>query len=146
MLQMTQMSQMTHKRTPHGVALYDYQGEHPNDLSFKENDVINLVRRVDENWFIGEKSGRQGSVPVNFLQVRVPLQDDELSDRFVTSLYKFAPETWDDLELQEGSIVKVMAKIDQDWLYGESNGKLGQFPANFVDHVPRDLPTRKGNN
>ncbi|KAL0276059.1 UNVERIFIED_CONTAM: hypothetical protein PYX00_003722 [Menopon gallinae] len=123
----------------HGIALYDYEGDHPDDLSFKENDVINLVRRMDKNWFLGELNGREGTVPANYLSVRVPLPDD--ADRHVTALYAFRPETWDDLEFQEGAVINVISRIDQDWLYGECNGRTGQFPANFVDRVPANLPT-----
>lgn len=42
--------------------------------------------------------------------------------------------------LQEGSSVCVLSRVNDDWLYGESNGKYGQFPALFVDHIPSNLP------
>lgn len=126
----------------HGIALYDYESDHPDDLSFKENDVINLVRRMDENWFLGELNGREGTVPANYVSVRVPLPEDadRRADRRVTALYAFRPETWDDLEFQEGAVINVISMIDRDWLYGECNGRTGQFPANFVDRIPPDLP------
>ncbi|KAK6641003.1 hypothetical protein RUM44_012702 [Polyplax serrata] len=125
---------------PNGVALYDYPGEQSGDLSFKKDDVIYLVRRIDENWLVGRKNGREGSVPANFITIRVPPQGEE--DTFVTALYAFHPETWDDLAFEEGSVIKVTHRIDQDWLYGECNGKCGQFPANFVDRIPTGLPPR----
>lgn len=128
----------------YGIALYDYTGTQPEDLSFKENDIINLVRRIDENWYLGEMNGKEGSVPVNFISVRVPVPEDGFgSDRYVTALYPFAPETWEDLDFKEGAVIKVLSRIDQDWLYGECDGKTGQFPANFVDRIPHDLPLRK---
>ena len=113
-------------------------------MSFRKDDVINLVRRIDENWLVGEINGREGSVPANFITIRVPPPGDE-DDAFVTALYPFQPEAWDDLEFEEGSIIKVTHRIDQDWLYGECNGKVGQFPGNFVDRIPKDLPVRKLN-
>jgi len=43
---------------------------------------------------------------------------------------------------QAGSSVYVISRINGDWLYGESNGKVGQFPASFVDRIPSNLPQR----
>lgn len=129
---------------PYGIALYNYEGAQPEDLSFKEHDIINLVRRIDENWYLGEINGKEGSVPVNFISVRVPVPEDGFaSDRYVTALYQFIPETWEDLDFKEGAIIKVISRIDQDWLYGECDGKTGQFPANFVDRIPHDLPVKR---
>jgi len=34
--------------------------------------------------------------------------------------------------LQEGDLIKVMGKVDENWLYGECKGKRGQFPSNYV--------------
>jgi hypothetical protein len=42
---------------------------------------------------------------------------------------------------QEGAVVTVTAVVEGgQWLLGESEGRSGQFPANFVAHVPNDLP------
>jgi len=38
--------------------------------------------------------------------------------------------------------VKVLSKIDADWLYGECEGRKGQFPTSFIDSVPPDLPIK----
>jgi len=45
---------------------------------------------------------------------------------------------------QKGSSVYVISRINDDWLYGESGGKCGQFPASFVDHIPSNLPQHRG--
>lgn len=41
---------------------------------------------------------------------------------------------------QEGEKVRLISRINKDWLYGECNGKRGQFPSTFVDNVPSSLP------
>jgi len=38
-------------------------------------------------------------------------------------------------------LVTVLYRINEDWLYGEVAGRQGQFPANFLDQVPANLPT-----
>lgn len=45
--------------------------------------------------------------------------------------------------MQEGAQIKLVGRVNSDWLYGEYGGKKGQFPANFVEHIPRDLPQHK---
>ena len=59
--------------TPCARALYDYFGEDEDDLQFQEGDLITLLDRVDENWFLGELNGRNGIFPANHVQVLVPL-------------------------------------------------------------------------
>lgn len=134
---------------PYGIALYDYSATHPDDLSFQANDVIFLLRQVNDDWLYGQFGHNQGMFPANFINVVVPLsksitsqQRQQAEAQTVTALYPFVAETWDDLELKEGSYVYVISRINGDWLYGESNGKFGQFPASFVDHIPSNLPQR----
>ncbi|XP_035912625.1 endophilin-A isoform X2 [Anopheles stephensi] len=55
------------------TALYDFEPENPGELGFKENDVITLIQRVDENWFEGSLNGRNGYFPQSYVQVTVPL-------------------------------------------------------------------------
>ncbi|XP_050313578.1 endophilin-A isoform X7 [Anthonomus grandis grandis] len=60
-------------RQPCCIALYDFEAENPGELSFKENDVITLLNKIDENWFEGTVGGRTGYFPVNYVKVDVPL-------------------------------------------------------------------------
>lgn len=41
--------------------------------------------------------------------------------------------------LQEGDTVRILKRINDDWLYGECNGKRGQFPASFVSSIYLDI-------
>jgi hypothetical protein len=42
---------------------------------------------------------------------------------------------------QENDLVNVMYEINSEWLYGSNiNGDYGQFPANFIEYVPQNLP------
>ncbi|XP_044257409.1 endophilin-A isoform X2 [Tribolium madens] len=60
-------------RQPCCTALYDFDPENPGELGFKENDVITLLNKIDENWFEGSLHGRTGYFPVNYVKVDVPL-------------------------------------------------------------------------
>ncbi|XP_007258381.3 drebrin-like protein A isoform X1 [Astyanax mexicanus] len=50
-------------------ALYDYQAEDENELSFEPGDIIRDVETVDKAWWRGfSKDGRQGLFPANYVQ------------------------------------------------------------------------------
>ncbi|XP_056232129.1 vinexin isoform X2 [Seriola aureovittata] len=53
------------------VALYNFNGDLPVELSFRKGEVINVTRRVDDKWLEGRISGtsRSGIFPVNYVQV-----------------------------------------------------------------------------
>uniref|UniRef100_A0A1B6KFN4 SH3 domain-containing protein n=1 Tax=Graphocephala atropunctata TaxID=36148 RepID=A0A1B6KFN4_9HEMI len=124
------------KKNPYCIALYDYEAGHPDDLSFKVNDVIYLTERVNNDWMRGTLMGKEGIFPTSYTKVVVPLKtstevnSDQI--KYAVALYTFKPETWDDLPFQEGDTVKVTKRINNHWLYGECNGKCGQFPENYI--------------
>ncbi|KAF2905185.1 hypothetical protein ILUMI_00995 [Ignelater luminosus] len=121
---------------PYGIALYDFPGAHDDDLRLQENDVVFLLRRINNEWFYGRVEEREGMFPTNFVSVQVPLPED---DRVVTALYEFIPQVAGDLALKPGQIVRVTGRTSADWLTGESEGRMGQFPANFIDRIPSTL-------
>ncbi|XP_017776274.1 PREDICTED: endophilin-A isoform X3 [Nicrophorus vespilloides] len=60
-------------RAPCCTALYEFEPENPGELGFKENEVITLINKIDENWFEGSLNGRTGYFPVSYVKVDVPL-------------------------------------------------------------------------
>lgn len=91
------------------------------------------MRRINSEWLYGKVLDKEGMFPANFIDIQVPLAEDENT---VMALHEFNPQMVGDLSLKPGQLVKVLRKINNDWLYGESNGEMGQFPSNFVDRIP----------
>ncbi|XP_024946157.1 SH3 domain-containing protein 19 isoform X2 [Cephus cinctus] len=124
--------------SPHGIALYDFNATQPDDLALKEGDIVILIKAINDDWIEGRVGNQQGIFPANFIDVKVPLPG--LSRNVVNALYTFKGETWEDLSFVEGSRITILSRISDDWLYGECNGKRGQFPANYVHRVSINLP------
>merc|ERR1711936_29554 len=52
------------------IALYDYQADAEDEISFDPNDIITNIEMVDEGWWIGECHGRFGLFPANYVELR----------------------------------------------------------------------------
>lgn len=50
------------------TALYDYDAQEGNELSFKEGDVIKILKKNDDGWWLGELNGKQGLLPCSYVQ------------------------------------------------------------------------------
>lgn len=58
---------------PRCVALFDYEGEEEDELTFSQGDVIALVKLIGQEWARGEIHGRVGIFPLSFTEVVQPL-------------------------------------------------------------------------
>lgn len=125
-------------KQPYGIALYDFPEEREDDLSFKEGDIIYLIKRINDDWMEGRIGSRQGIFPTNFIDIKVQLPG--LPDNIVTAIYSFKGETPEDLTFNEGAKITVLSRLSQDWYYGEYDGRKGQFPINYVNRIPCNIP------
>ena len=57
--------------------------------------------------------------------------------------FDFEGEGHGDLAFEDGDVIQLLAHCGDDWLKGELNGKVGMFPASFVEII-EDLPEDKG--
>ncbi|XP_066525458.1 src substrate protein p85-like [Hoplias malabaricus] len=51
------------------VALYDYQGEADDEISFMPDDIITNIEMVDEGWWKGTCHGHTGLFPASFVKL-----------------------------------------------------------------------------
>ncbi|KAF3837483.1 hypothetical protein F7725_004947 [Dissostichus mawsoni] len=106
---------------PRCVALFDYEGEEEDELTFSQGDVIALLELIGQDWGRGQIHGRIGIFPLNFAEVE-----------WVEALFDFPGQTAEDLSFQQGALILVMEHIDADWRRGKLGGKEGVYPAAFT--------------
>lgn len=70
---------------PRCVALFDYEGEDEDELTFSQGDVISLLQLIGQEWARGEIHGRVGIFPLNFTQLVEPLPQSDSSPAELTS-------------------------------------------------------------
>ena len=103
-----------------------------SSLTFKEGDVLNLLKRVDRSWFEGEVNGKRGLIPANFVRI-IPMNAE------CRALYDFqisSPEQVDCLSFQKDEVITVIRKVDQNWAEGRIGDRVGIFPISFVECNP----------
>lgn len=54
------------------VAMYDYDAQDEDEVSFGEGDVITNCQVVDEGWVIGtvKRTGQKGMIPSNYIELQ----------------------------------------------------------------------------
>ncbi len=50
------------------IAIYDYQAEKPDELTFQENSVIYVLKKNDDGWFEGVMDAVTGLFPGNYVE------------------------------------------------------------------------------
>jgi len=130
---------------PSAIALYDYEPTAIDDLSFNAGDEVVLVKKVDNDWYVGRVGEQQGMFPIKFVEIIEDLPDEVTQDAQPTktsssspfdviALYDFQGNKNDgELVFTAGEMIHVTEKINEDWLKGEVYGQSGSFPCNFVD-------------
>ncbi|XP_065505100.1 neutrophil cytosol factor 2 isoform X3 [Caloenas nicobarica] len=58
----------------------------------------------------------------------------------VVAQYNYEATQPEDLEFQAGDVILVLSKVNEDWLEGQCNGKIGIFPSAFVQKPNAEDP------
>lgn len=147
---------------PRCVALFDYEGEEEDELTFSQGDVIALLEVIGQEWGRGQIHGRIGIFPLNFAKVVEPLpqpaplpgetvkttstdttviestapkssQDlNTEAEEWAVALFDFPGQTAEDLSFHKGALIRVTEHIDSEWRRGRLEGKEGLYPAAFT--------------
>ena len=136
-----------------GKAIYDFPGGTEGDLSFNAGDVISGITSVNDEWLQGESNGMRGIFPIGFIEkvdtsqsidvskttTNMPMQkkiqlNEELLPR-AKALYDYNENVSGDLNFKTGDVICLLQKLNEEWFEGELNGRVGNFPASFVEVV-----------
>uniref|UniRef100_A0A3P8Q210 SH3 domain-containing protein n=1 Tax=Astatotilapia calliptera TaxID=8154 RepID=A0A3P8Q210_ASTCA len=89
-----------------------------------EQSVISANTEMEELW--SRASGGRVTLWCNTKEEEIHL----------VALHSYESSNPEDLNFQQGDKIKLLSKINQDWLEGQCNGNTGIFPASFVEEVP----------
>ncbi|CAI4232511.1 unnamed protein product [Auanema sp. JU1783] len=52
------------------IALYDYQKQDDDEISFEPDDIIRNIEQIDAGWWRGQCNGQYGLFPANYVQLQ----------------------------------------------------------------------------
>ena len=47
--------------------MYTYQKQNPDELDFNKGSIINVINKIDDDWWMGELNGVTGLFPSNYV-------------------------------------------------------------------------------
>lgn len=97
------------------------------------------MRRIDQNWFEGERTGRVGIFPVNYVDVLTSIEEAQTaaqqSEGLGRAKYNFNSQTSVELSLRKGENVTLLRRVDDNWYEGRAGNKQGIFPITYVEVI-----------
>nr|XP_054922113.1 intersectin-1-like isoform X2 [Dermacentor andersoni] len=136
-----------------------YKATGPEQLTLEKGQLIQVRKKTDSGWWEGElqvkgKKRQTGWFPATYVKVLggsgtsssrnspVPATfGSSTRGEQVRALFPFIGQQDDELSFQKGDILVVLSKEDASWWKGEIAGRVGLFPANYVE--PLDRPVDK---
>uniref|UniRef100_A0ABM5FZ36 RING-type E3 ubiquitin transferase n=1 Tax=Pogona vitticeps TaxID=103695 RepID=A0ABM5FZ36_9SAUR len=148
---------------PQGKALYDFEikdkDQDKDCLTFTKDEILTVIRRVDDNWAEGMLGDKIGIFPILYVEDSASAGSATMSGprtsaiigdhgtptkvqlplNIYLALYAYKPQKTDELELRKGEMYRVIEKCQDGWFKGTSlrNGMSGVFPGNYVTPVSR---------
>ncbi|XP_033112768.1 SH3 and cysteine-rich domain-containing protein-like isoform X2 [Anneissia japonica] len=107
------------------IALYNFEGSVPEDLTFSAGDKVYLLDSSSSEWWKGELDNKVGFFPAFCVE---PIQRWERALR-VTRSHKGSLEQPDGLNLRRDQIVIQMSNVESGWVTVRmGKGKRGSYP------------------
>ncbi|KAJ6663434.1 hypothetical protein lerEdw1_009513 [Lerista edwardsae] len=114
---------------------FPYVPTKEDELELRVGDLVQIVEEIEDGWWLGKKNRQLGAFPSNFVEElsSAPPAAGE-APHYCRAMFDFEPEHEDELPLRVGDLVLLLSKetVDVGWWEGESHGKRGLFPDNFV--------------
>ncbi|XP_023212693.1 endophilin-A2-like [Centruroides sculpturatus] len=85
-------------------ALYDFEGQSTEEISFKEGDILHFESKLSNDWWKGSINGQKGIFPACFVEVisnkRSSCSEEKSKVCLVTAVYQFDGEEEGDLSFK----------------------------------------------
>uniref|UniRef100_A0A3P8S7A1 SH3 domain containing 21 n=1 Tax=Amphiprion percula TaxID=161767 RepID=A0A3P8S7A1_AMPPE len=154
---------------------FAYSPMNEDELELVAGETIEIIREIEDGWWMGLKNGRVGAFPSNFVNKVFVIPKDgkhnegktrpKLTDAMFTKerasvrnkaknsseccqvMFDYKAKAEDELDLKKGDVVVLLNKETEDegWWEGELNGRCGFFPDNFVMVIPPMDSLQSGN-
>ncbi|PRP82116.1 Ras GTPase [Planoprotostelium fungivorum] len=103
-----------------GLSLYEYGGHRSGDLSFEANEIIFILKKYSDGWWLGKShnTGNLGRFPSNYIE-ELPANPKQ-----VVATEDSKDEQSGDLTFKAGDIIFLLRESDEDngWAFGELQG------------------------
>ena len=86
-------------------AVYDFETNHPKEISLHKGDIIKVTSAVDSNWLCGGLQGRQGNFPSSFVEL-LTLPAVQENQKVFGAVENFPAQQNGDLEFRKGRMVQ----------------------------------------
>lgn len=133
---------------PKAEALYAYDAGSGQELSITAGEELVVLEDVGSGWLRASNArGGVGLVPATYVRVDAGAgaeddvdeeEEEEEEAGRVRALYDYAAQEDNELSLSEGEEVRLTATgfdFGAGWCEGVRNGKVGVFPANYVERL-----------
>ncbi|CAG9538539.1 unnamed protein product [Cercopithifilaria johnstoni] len=134
----------------YAIALFDFDSSVSGDLTFRVNDEIYVIERINNDWLRGTIGTRQGIFPANYVrEVNVPATaisepiSCHASVKYINALYDYNSAVDGDLTFKTGDQIEVLEWVSEDWLRGKLNGKIGLVPRTYIEDRSRGVDAGK---
>ena len=105
----------------------------------KENQAYASL--TNEGWDQTDSNQQQGAAH-DYREI----DEDEKYVCQARALYPYEPQQSDELLLEPNDMVNVLEKVSDDWWKGELNGRIGMFPATYVEEQGSGYKDRSNGN
>ncbi|XP_075711532.1 vinexin isoform X2 [Rhinoderma darwinii] len=129
------------------VVKFDFMAESEKEISLQRGTMVNILKKVDQHWLLGEQDGRRGLFPESYVRVLSPGQADPLDAPQLSgiALYDFKADSDAELPLRKGQRVLINRRVGGNWFEGrvKDSSRLGLFPASYVQVTDGLVQARK---
>ncbi|XP_073445017.1 vinexin isoform X2 [Dendrobates tinctorius] len=127
------------------VVKFDFVAESEKEISLQRGTMVNILKKIDDHWLLGEQDGRRGIFPESYVRVLTPGEPEPMDTPQLSgiALYDFKADTERELPLRKGQRVLINRRVGGNWFEGRVEGsrRLGLFPASYVQ--VKDVQARK---